>query len=123
MGRAKGRGRQLTKPESPSKEQQAEEIEAVFEERGMPEKEAQERARNAAKRIRTSKQTGQRLEAKPKRASKNAGRARPSSANPESPEQTVEDLTKKPSSQNDYSPAAPYRRKSSKGGGSTKGGA
>ena len=90
----------------------AEAIEPFLEERGMPEEKASERARNAAKRIRTSKQTGKRIDAKPAKPSRNE------SAAPPSPQKEAEEQLSKPSSENAYTPASPYRKK--KTGGSKK---
>jgi hypothetical protein len=131
MGR--GNRQQLTKPDEVN-EDTVEVMEAVFEERGMPEKEAEERARNAAKRIRRSKSEGKRIDAKP--ASKRAGTAagatkssarktkpaskrtsktaRPSSAKPRKPLPAAKAARKNlslPVMENDYSPAEPHREK------------
>jgi hypothetical protein len=108
--------RQLTRPNTQTDEERVETMEAVFEERGMPEGQAAGRARNAANRIESSKQMGKRLDAKPTKPGGKTNRARPSSAKTVSATKAAEEERKrleKPmdSGHGNYSPASPHRRK------------
>ena len=116
MGR--GENPQRSEPAGPAdapSQETPEDIKAVFEERGMPEGEAGQRAQDAAERVEKSKRTGKRLDAKPARKS----RARTPSAGAKSsgPIRDADEMAKeeeKPVMDIKYSPAAPYRKKKSK---------